>query len=73
MAPTFFAQPPVDSETLAKQSFFLRYHGNGITLADVHAMTFMELQREVKLLHDQLTAEKNAHEEAVRAAKTKRR
>lgn len=73
MALTFFARPPVDAETLAKQSFFLRYHGNGITLADVQSMTFMEMQREVKLLHDQLIAERNAHDEAIRAAKTKRR
>lgn len=73
MALTFFARLPIDADTLAKQSFFLRYHGNGITLADVHAMTFMELQREVKLLHDQLEAERAAREEAMRSAKGKRR
>jgi hypothetical protein len=44
-----------------------------VTLADVKNMTFDELQREVKLLHDQLTAETKAREEAMAKAKTKRR
>lgn len=58
---------------MEKQSFFLRYHGNGLTMADVRGMTFDAMQREVKLLHDQLQAETKARNEAMAQAKTKRR
>lgn len=44
-----------------------------MTLADVKAMTFDELQRECKLLHDQLQAETKAREEAMAKAKMGRR
>ena len=42
-------------------------------MADVNAMTFDELQRECRLLHEQLQAETKAREEAMSKSKTGRR
>jgi hypothetical protein len=44
-----------------------------VTLADVKAMTFDELQRECQLLHKQLKDETSAREEAMAKAKMRRR
>ena len=70
---TSFAQPAIDQETLQKQSFFLRYHGHGLTLQDVNSMTFDTMQREVKMLHEQLQAEAKAREEAQARARARRK
>lgn len=68
-----FARPACDRETLAAHSFFLRYHGHGLTKADIDRMSFDQMQQEVKRLNDQINAEKEARERAIRDAKSRRK
>lgn len=62
-------------DTIEANQFFLIYHGNGYTQADVDGMTLDELFARSQRLLKQKQDEKSAYEEAARKAKvsTKRR
>ena len=67
-----FAQLPIAPDTLEAQQFFLLHHGHGFTDVGVGQMTFDELNRACRRLHDQIMAESAAQAKAIADSQAKR-
>jgi hypothetical protein len=66
---SFFGQALCDLETLRTYQFFLLNYGQGYTGDFIGQMDFDALNWHVTKLHEKLTAEQKAREQAARKAK----